>query len=199
MHTCHFSVPGKPDLLMLHPQIHSSHQIGNRCEPGLLFTPLQKEVLVLDWQITWLQAKLQLVILRLTRSYLVHRSQWLGFFLPFLLLSSLIVATAGMILAPIMANAIKVILEDWGIIHLKTSSQNMAWMVMILLQHLFKRKLVTRKTKSTFFDVTNTQCKKTFTRIQSILPFWFQLVRPFYWFIVENTHKITCYEHRLSE
>lgn len=133
VYTCHSCVRQTPDFVMLHPQIHSSHQIGNRCEPGLLFTPLQKEVGGMD--LDWLQPKLQLMLLCWTVSFSTTQyTQWFGFFLPFLLFS-LIVATAGMILAPIMANAIKVILEDWGIIHLKTSCQKRACRMMILLQH----------------------------------------------------------------
>ena len=154
VYTCHSCVRQTPDFVMLHPQIHSSHQIGNRYEPGLLFTPLQKEVGGMN--LDWLQPKLQLMLLCWTVSFSTTQyTQWFGFFLPFLLLFSLIVATAGMILAPIMANAIKVIFEDWGIIHLKTSSQETAWMVMIPLLHWLQRKLVTYKTICTFNDHTH--------------------------------------------
>ena len=98
---------------MLHPQIHSSHQIGNRYEPRLLIISLLEEVLC-DSNVMPSQAIRQpMMLLLLTGQFPVQqqRHPHFEYLLIILLLSSLIVATAGEILAPIMANTINVILK----------------------------------------------------------------------------------------
>ena len=119
--TCHFSVPER-EVVMLHPQIHSSHQIGNRYEPGLLLViPLQEEVWLRDLKSLPLQSMLQSMLL--LTEYFLRQQQMpphVEYLLMILLLSSLIATTARKILAPIMANAIKVILKGlWDNPHLK--------------------------------------------------------------------------------